>query len=124
MKLRPASRRLKSSSELRSETFLRDIHRWHPGAYAVNFISENWVLVGLDGLEPTTSVLSGRYAKTNRNSRFSDAKQGVLFLLFSIRTEVRFEVLGKALEPYHLTNDGHGIVQRYRPSGVRIVTSE
>jgi hypothetical protein len=39
-------------------------------------------VVGLDGLEPTTSVLSGVVSKTNRNQTFSDTKCQVRCLLF------------------------------------------
>ena len=50
--------------------------------------------VGLDGLEPTTSVLSGVLSKTNRIQAASDTKCQVRCLLFLDKTVVNYALTG------------------------------
>ena len=66
--------------------------------------------MGLDGLEPSTSVLSGVWSKTNRIQAVSDTKRQVRCLLFWNKTEVRFEHSEEPFHPSDFPNDG-GFVQ-------------
>ena len=50
--------------------------------------------VGLDGLEPTTSVLSVVWSKTNRNQATSATKCQVHCLLFGNKTVVNYALTG------------------------------
>ena len=62
--------------------------------------------MGLDRLELSTSVLSGRRSKTSLIQAVSNTKRQVRCLLFWNKTEVRFEHSEEPFHPSDFPNDG------------------